>query len=219
MSESEEMYLVSIFRANEIMDGPVPLTRLASELDVQPVSVNQMVKKLEEAGKVIYVPYKGVSLSTEGKKQALHILRHRRLWEVFLVEKLHFTPQEADAVACKLEHVVPDGAMERLAEMLGHPSLSPAGAPIPPVDSDAAFVLASKPLSSLGLNETGVITQIRGDAALRAFLEVEKVSSGVQVRLMGMGRDAVLIQAENGICLHLALPIADLIWVRPIQQK
>ena len=92
MSESEEMYLVSISRANEKMDGPVPLTRLASELDVQPVSVNQMVKKLEEAGKVIYVPYKGGSLSAKGKKQALHILRHRRLWEVFLVEKLHFTP-------------------------------------------------------------------------------------------------------------------------------
>ena len=55
MSESEEMYLIVIAQANEMGQHPVPLGHLAAELNVQPVSVNQMIKKLEEAGKVIFV--------------------------------------------------------------------------------------------------------------------------------------------------------------------
>ena len=67
LSESEEMYLVTIRKICEsCTDTSIPIPHLAEELAVLPVSVNQMVKKLAEAGFVEYIPYKGVELTAEG---------------------------------------------------------------------------------------------------------------------------------------------------------
>jgi DtxR family Mn-dependent transcriptional regulator len=107
MSESEEMYLVTLARLNEAEGkDPTPVSRLAEELAVLPVSVNQMIHKLEESGLVKYTQYKGVTLTETGIRQANNILRSRRLWEVFLVERLHYIPDEAESLACRLEHAV-----------------------------------------------------------------------------------------------------------------
>ena len=89
LSQSEEMYLVTIRHiCEDCTDRPIPIPEIAEKLDVQPVSVNQMVKKLAEAGLVKYTPYKGVELTADGKDISSRILRHRRLWEVFLVKNL-----------------------------------------------------------------------------------------------------------------------------------
>ena len=46
MSESEEMYLITIARLIEQgVEAPVPIPLLAGELSIQPVSANQMVHK------------------------------------------------------------------------------------------------------------------------------------------------------------------------------
>ena len=137
MSESEEMYLVTIAMLNEVgASDPVPLSQVADQLQIQPVSANQMVRKLEGTGLVDYTPYKGVALTQDGWRQACQILRHRRLWEVFLVERLHFSPIEADQLACRLEHIFPSDAAERLADYLGSPVVSPDGKRIPDPESD-----------------------------------------------------------------------------------
>ena len=120
MSESEEMYLISIAQLNEAgVASPIPLSQLASALQVQTVSVNQMVRKLEDAGMVVYTPYQGVELTPPGKQAAASVLRKRRLWEVFLVESLHLATEEAEAAACRLEHLLSDKAVKRLSEYLG----------------------------------------------------------------------------------------------------
>ena len=135
LSESEEMYLVTIARLVESgQSAPTPVAQLACELAIAPVSANQMIRKLEEVKLLYYTPYKGVELTEAGWQAALDILRHRRLWEVFLVEKLHYTPQEAEVLACRLEHNLPPEAAARLAAFLGHPTSSPQGHPIPNQD-------------------------------------------------------------------------------------
>ena len=101
MSESEEMYLITIARLFEGgVEDPVSVSRIAGELSIQPVSANQMVHKLVEEGLVEYFPYKGVSLTPKGQAAAQQVLRGRRLWEVFLVNHLELSPGEADAMAC-----------------------------------------------------------------------------------------------------------------------
>ncbi len=103
ISESEEMYLIAIARlAEQGVQEPIPISLLAKELSIQPVSANQMVHKLADAGLLDYLPYKGVRLTASGWKVARHVLRHRRLWEVFLVEHLEIALDEADALACRL---------------------------------------------------------------------------------------------------------------------
>jgi Mn-dependent DtxR family transcriptional regulator len=51
MSESEDMYLVSLARLQETgVEVPVPIAKLAQEMSIQPVSTSQMIHKLEVEG-------------------------------------------------------------------------------------------------------------------------------------------------------------------------
>ncbi len=215
MSESEEMYLISIARLKEAgVEGPAPLSQLAEELNLAPVSVNQMVRKLEEAGLVTYLPYKGAELTPTGRQAALRILRHRRLWEVFLVEKLRFSPKEAEELACKMEHVLPDEATERLAAFLGSPIASPQGMPIPAALSQEA-VRSEVVLRQLKAAETGQITQIAADAATRAYLSAEGLTPEATVTVLGIsGEGARLLRTESGKTVHLAEEVVNTIWIK-----
>ena len=87
LTENAQMYLLEIARLCEV-ETPVPLSRLAEELRISSSSANEMCRKLETQGFLIYQPYKGVVLTDDGQTFANYLLRRHRLWEVFLVEKL-----------------------------------------------------------------------------------------------------------------------------------
>lgn len=214
MSESEEMYLITLAVLKETGESlPIPVSRLANELNIKPVSVNQMIRKLNEAGLVLYEPYKGVSLTATGERTALNILRRRRLWEVFLVENLKIPIHDASNLACRMEHILPEDAADRLAMFLGEPMVSPHGKPIPqlkPKESLRSDVL----LRQLKINQQSVITQVDADPASHAFLNGEGLQPGSIVSVLGVGHaDAILVQV-NEHTIFLAENIANQIWVK-----
>jgi DtxR family transcriptional regulator, Mn-dependent transcriptional regulator len=138
-SPSEEMYLITVAVAEEEgRAGPLPLADLAESLGISPISANQMVRRLEERGLLAYHPYHGASLTPAGRQEARRVLRGRRLWGAFLVAHLGFDAEEADALACSLEHVTPPEAADRLARFLGDPEVGPLGRAIPPASPLAA---------------------------------------------------------------------------------
>jgi len=121
-SESGQMYLVTIARLSEMVDEyPIPISKVAEVLDITAISANQMVHHLEQKGLITYTPYKGVEFTEIGWQAGIKLLRARRLWEVFLVEHLHYAPGEVEKLACKLEHAIPNETADRLAEFLGWP--------------------------------------------------------------------------------------------------
>lgn len=122
LSENIEMYLLKIALL-QTDNQPVPVPALAQELAVSPVSANEMCRKMVDRDLVQYEPYKGVTFTPQGSRVVRHILRSRRLWEVFFVDKLNFSPDEAEEIACRFEHVTPETLTERLAAFLGHPRL------------------------------------------------------------------------------------------------
>src|SRR5215218_5238772 len=127
---SEENYLKAIFHLQE-KEGTVTTTVLAEKLQTRPASVTDMMKKLSAKKLLHYKPYYGFSLSTEGKKIALSIIRRHRLWEYFLSEKLKFDWNEVHLLAEELEHVSSKQLIDRLDEYLGFPQFDPHGDPIP----------------------------------------------------------------------------------------
>ena len=130
---SEEMYLITVAVAEEEgTPAPLPLADLAQSLGISPISANQMVRRLEERGLVEYHPYHGVALTPAGRRVARRVLRGRRLWASFLAGHLGFSPEEADALACSLEHVTPPEAADRLARFLGDPAADPWAVPSRP---------------------------------------------------------------------------------------
>lgn len=221
ISESEEMYLITIARLVEQgVEGPISVSRLAEELAIQPVSANQMIHKLAEEELVEYLPYKGVLLTPSGQEVAMHVLRDRRLWEVFLIEHLGLPPSEADALACRLEHITPQGVTCRLARFLGHPSITPQGFLIPEVngESNGGSVLS---LADLAVGEQGEIVRIESDSTVRAFLETEGLRPGQEVNALAIGDNGTMLLWVGGKHIHLAMSVASqiLIHVQSHQDK
>lgn len=127
---SEENYLKAIYHLQEV-DGTVTTNALAEKLKTKPASVTDMMKKLSAKKLLNYKPYYGFSLSAEGKKTAVFIIRRHRLWEFFLSEKLKFDWNQVHLLAEELEHVSSKQLIDRLDEYLGFPQFDPHGDPIP----------------------------------------------------------------------------------------
>ena len=90
LSIAEENYVKSIYKLQE-GDAVVTTNALAYELETKPASVTDMAKKLKEKKLIDYEKYKGITLTSEGRRMALQIIRRHRLWECFLVDKLAFS--------------------------------------------------------------------------------------------------------------------------------
>lgn len=214
MSESEEMYLITVAQLIEQgVKEPVPISRLAQELSILPVSTNQMVHKLAEAGWVDYLPYKGVALTTRGRQIAQQVLRHRRLWEVFLTEHLNLSLGEADALACRFEHITPKPVIDQLADFLENPAFSPQGLPIPAAEGDEITV-KTLPLTELPVGREGQVMGIEADPQTSVFLESTGIRPGAVVRPLAItSRGSMLLQvaAER---LHLTDAVANGVLIR-----
>ena len=84
-SSAIEDYAKAIY-ALELRDGDAVSTNaLAERLGVTPASASGMVKRLDELGLVEHQPYRGVSLTEDGRRVALEVMRHHRLLELYLV--------------------------------------------------------------------------------------------------------------------------------------
>jgi DtxR family Mn-dependent transcriptional regulator len=194
-SESIEMYLLRIALLQQT-EQPVPVPRLAQELAVSPVSANEMCRKLAEKQLITYEPYKGVLLTGQGAALAERVLRHRRLWEVFFVQKLDIDPAQAEDMACRFEHVTPDELAAHLDNFLGHPTHSPQNQPIPqPGQADDAP--AAQSLAGLAAGDRGQIVALNIDAATEQFLQHLGLKRGSTVQVLAAADESLLLTAAG----------------------
>jgi DtxR family transcriptional regulator, Mn-dependent transcriptional regulator len=131
LSFTEENYLKTIYHLSEGGFKAVLTNEIAESMNTKAASVTDMIKKLSTKELVSYEPYYGVKITRHGKLGALMVIRKHRLWETFLVEKLHFSWDEVHEVAEQLEHIQSPLLIEKLDEFLGFPSADPHGHPIP----------------------------------------------------------------------------------------
>src|ERR1700680_5264166 len=133
-SSTVENYLKAIYQGQSALTGQERLVQMGqgeSSLGVAPGTATTMVKALAESGLAEYEPYSGVRLSPAGEKLAGLVLRRHRLVELFLVQVMGMSWAEVHDEAEQLEHVVSERLIERIDEMLGHPTHDPHGDPIP----------------------------------------------------------------------------------------
>ncbi|HEX5152155.1 MAG TPA: metal-dependent transcriptional regulator [Parafilimonas sp.] len=128
---SEENYLKTLFKLENKQDKKVNNVALSKALDLNPATVLEMVRKMNDRKLVEVLGDKTIRLTEKGKKKALQIIRRHRLWEVFLVEKLDYKWNEVHDLAEQLEHIESDDLVKRLELFLGSPSVDPHGDPIP----------------------------------------------------------------------------------------
>jgi len=181
-SFTEENYLKIIYHLAE-KTSIVQTNAIAEQIQTKPASVTDMIKKLADKGLVDYVKYQGVTLTEKGKHAAINIVRKHRLWEVFLVDKLHFKWDEVHEVAEELEHIKSVDLIERLDEFLGFPKADPHGDPIPDKNGRFAKTQFIK-LIELKIEDTGTITGVtQHSSAFLKHLEKLGLTLGKKIKI------------------------------------
>jgi DtxR family Mn-dependent transcriptional regulator len=129
-----------------------------------------MTKRLAELGLVERVPHRGVALTDTGRRAALEVLRHHRLLELYLVNRLGLGLDEVHAEAELLEHALSEELEAKIDEELGFPTHDPHGDPIP----DRELRLVQAEAHSLLDLEPGALASISrvpdGDSELLRYL-------------------------------------------------
>jgi len=132
ITHAVEDYLKAIWKLSHQAGGKrVPVGDVAAHLKISAPSVTGMVQKLKGMGLLNYTRYGGVSLTPKGRKIALEIVRHHRLWELYLYSRLGVPLERVDGEAERLEHVLSDDMEDLLSRALGDPTHDPHGDPIP----------------------------------------------------------------------------------------
>jgi DtxR family Mn-dependent transcriptional regulator len=130
-SPAVQDYAKAIYALERRDRDAVSTNALADRLGVTPASASGMVKRLGELGLVEHQPYRGVSLTEDGQRVALEVIRHHRLLELYLVETLGVPWDRVHQEAEVLEHVLSEELEELIAAKLGDPTHDPHGDPIP----------------------------------------------------------------------------------------
>ncbi|MBS1658978.1 MAG: metal-dependent transcriptional regulator, partial [Bacteroidetes bacterium] len=159
-SASEENYLKNIYLIYE-KNGNLPVTtnELSAAMDIKAASASDMLQRLAARKLIHYKKYQGVLLTRSGKSRALAIVRKHRLWEYFLVEKLHFQWDEVHNVAEELEHVESDLLVNKLDIFLGRPKFDPHGDPIPDHQGKIA-THRFRNLTTLSIRDKGTVAGV-----------------------------------------------------------
>jgi len=193
---AEENYLKSIYHLS-MESGNVSTNQIAAQLNTKAASVTDMLKKLADKELINYTRYQGVSLTGDGEKIALHIIRKHRLWEYFLVEKLNFKWDEVHDMAEEMEHISSKELADRLDKFMGYPKYDPHGDPIP--DCDGKFKAHElKPVSAIAIDESGVIAGVRDHSAeFLQYLAKQELTIGKKIKV------AEIVDYDHSMLLNI----------------
>jgi DtxR family Mn-dependent transcriptional regulator len=184
-SSSIEDYVKVIYSFTEWQDKPITSSQLAQRLGVANSSVSEMVRKLKDQGLVDHKPYSAITLTEDGVRLALSMVRRHRLIETYLVEKLGYSWDEVHDEAELLEHAVSDTFIERMAAKLGNPQRDPHGDPIPTAEGSVLMPHAHL-MSQLDQGHTGRITRISDENPdLLRYLSAEEIDLDAEVEVIG----------------------------------
>ncbi len=142
--DTTEMYLRTILDLEE--EQIVPLrARISERLGHSGPTVSQTIGRMERDGLVVVEGDRQLELTPDGRSKAIHVLRKHRLAERLLADVIGLDWAYVHDEACRWEHVMSEQVERRVLELLGNPTESPYGNPIPGlaelgVDAAPAFM-------------------------------------------------------------------------------
>src|SRR5512138_2429621 len=184
LTTSIQDYLKHIYELTE--NGEAASTNaISKKLNISAPSVTGMIQKLASAKPALveYQKHQGVTLTREGRKAALEVIRHHRLLEAWLVQTLGYSWDEVHEEAERLEHVISEDFEQRIAAAMGHPVRDPHGELIPTADLKMPFD-ASTPLSALRPRQAASIKRVKAsDPKLLRYLEDLGLVPGARIEV------------------------------------
>jgi DtxR family transcriptional regulator, Mn-dependent transcriptional regulator len=192
-------YLKAIYGL-EAAGERVTTSALAARMGVSAPSATAMTKRLAELGLVERAPYRGVELTEEGRRCALEVLRHHRLLERYLSDRLGLSIDEVHAEADRLEHALSEELEAKIDAELGYPTHDPHGDPIPDreLNLDPS---TTRTLADLDPGERVRVTRVPdGDPELLRYLTGLGLvpGSAVEVMLVAPFAGPVTVRTQRG---------------------
>ena len=179
ISSAVEDYAKAIYALERRGGEPVTTNAIAARLGVTPASASGMVKRLGELGLVEHQPYRGVSLTDDGRRVALEVMRHHRLLELYLVQSLGVPWDRVHAEAEVLEHVLSEELEELIAAKLGNPTARSARRPDPDPRADDRRAADASRSASSAPGARGTFTRISdSDPDMLRFLAERGIAPG-----------------------------------------
>jgi DtxR family transcriptional regulator, Mn-dependent transcriptional regulator len=226
--DTTEMYLRTVLELEE--EGLVPLrARIAGRLGQSVPTASQTVARMQRDGLLTVSGDRRIQLTPAGRSAATRVMRKHRLAECLLIDLLGVEWQLAHVEACRWQHVMSEAVERRLLDILGHPTHSPYGNPIPglaelgekegaDIAEDAAgdIVALAKVSQETGRvilrrigepiqSDTALLTRLRR-AGFRpnAALPVSQVNGTVRI---GTGQQAA--ELDHATAAHVFVTTAD----------
>ncbi len=199
-SEAIEDYAKAIYALSRRDEGPVGTNDLASRLGVTPATATAMLKRLDERGLAKHRPYRGVTLTPEGERVALEVIRHHRLLESYLADALGMPWDRVHEEAEVLEHYISEDLEALIAAKLGDPTHDPHGDPIPGPDLEPPEDAASLPLADLAPDSVATFVRVSdSDPAMLRYLTELGIAPGVSLRVFGRAPfgGSLIVEAEG----------------------
>lgn len=185
LSPVMEDYLKAIYQLQQEVDERVSTSAIAEELDVTAPSVTSMLEKLEERGFVEREKYAGVTLTHDGERVALEVIRHHRLLEAYLTEHLDYDWAEVHDEADRLEHHISEAFEARVAAALTDPEVDPHGAPIPGADLEPPESRVEGDLTGVNEGDRVVVEEVYDeDPAVLEYLADHGVEPGIELEVL-----------------------------------
>ena len=194
-SRSRENYLKALLQLGT--GERVSVTVLARHLRVSAPSVTNMLARLAEERLVALGARGAASLTPDGERAALHVLRRHRLLETFLVRVLALDWSDVHEDAEELEHHVSDRVLDALDRFMGHPTDDPHGHPIP--DRRGRIERRTlAPLATLPSGSRARVREVRGgdDRARMARWKRNGLVPGAPVRMVEANAEAGVYTLE-----------------------
>jgi len=223
--DTTEMYLRTVFELEE--EGVVPLrARIAERLGQSGPTVSQTVARMERDGLLSVEGDRHLELSPHGRALATRVMRKHRLAECLLVQVIGLDWELVHDEACRWEHVMSETVERRLLEVLGHPTESPYGNPIPglgelgePDRIEDGIPLVTLDKVVLGVGATAVVVRrlaepVQSDTALMSRLRRAGVRPGASITV-GPGGVGLLV-GSGGETTEISDEVASHVFVAAV---
>jgi len=181
LSDSAQNYLKIIFGLTEWSSDPVTASVIATKAGMKLSTVSGALSKLRQQGLLNHAPYGAVTLTNLGRGYAMTMVRRHRLVETFLVQMLGYRWDQVHDEAENLEHAVSDFMIERIDDLLDHPTRDPHGDPIPTAEGHINIPEAIN-LSDAADGSRVVVERIADDdSQLLQYFSDQDIRVGVQL--------------------------------------
>ena len=210
--DSTEMYLRTVLELEE--EGiPSLRARLAERLRLSAPSISEGVARLEEQGLLQLASDRTVKLTDLGREKATHVMRKHRLAERLLADVIGLDPEYIHEEACRWEHVISDQVEDKLAELLGNPTTSPYGNPIPGSADDVEPILPLSQVRDGRVRLHSISESLQSDAQVIQVLYEHGMQAGEMVDVLHAGGVVRLRFDEHEV--ELQPEAAKLVYVVP----